>query len=134
MKKWLFCKNVILVIALALALPLTANAVDLQDFKLKTTQDLFDLCSTDEDNPKYVAAIHACHGYIAGAIHYHDAVTDREDLKRLICYPPTAVMSEAIIAYLSWCKANQGNKEIMSEAPVIGVVKALAGKYPCKKK
>lgn len=133
MKKWSFSKQVIIVSLLVLALPLAAMAAEVEDFKLKTTKDLFDLCSTQESDPKYVAAIHACHGYIAGAVHYHDALADGKKFKRLICYPPTAVMADAIMAYLKWCKDNLNDEKLMAEFPVIGVVRALGNKYPCKK-
>ena len=133
MKKWLLVKNVMVAALVVLVLPLAAHAAEVEDFQLKTTKDLYDLCSTPESDAKSVAAIHACHGYIAGAIHYHDALADGKEYKRLICYPPTAVMADAITAFFKWCQANLNDAKLMAELPVIGVVRALGNKYPCEK-
>ena len=54
-------------------------------------------------------------------------------MKRLICYPPTATIEDGIAAFLAWGKANSGNAKLMAEQPVIGLVRALAAKAPCKK-
>ena len=65
--------------------------------------------------------------------HYHDAVTDRNNLNRLICCPSSATLADGRSAFVAWAQANRDNKETMSELAVIGVVRALADKYPCPK-
>ena len=107
------------------------GAVEEADFKLKTTMDLYGICSVDSASPNFIPAIYACRGYIGGAVHYHDAVTDKDGLKRLICYGDTATLEEGRNAFLQWVNANKTNGKYMNEAPVVGLVRALADKYPC---
>ena len=107
--------------------------VEESHFKLKTTMDLYAICSVDSASPHFIPAIYACRGFIEGTVQYHDAVVDKKDLKRLICYSDTATLEEGRNAFLQWWQANKRNGEYMNELPVVGLVRALADKYPCSK-
>ena len=109
------------------------GAVEEADFKLKTTMDLYEVCSVDSASPNFIPAIYACRGFIGGAVQYHDAVTKHEDLAPFICPTPTATLEEARNAFLQWVRANNRNGQYMNEVPVVGLVRALADKYPCSK-
>lgn len=107
--------------------------VNEEDFSLQTTRNLYNICSVDEKNDHYVAAVYTCRGFMEGAVQYHDAVSEVKNLKRYICYPPTATLEEGRLAFLHWAKANSENAKFMGEAPVVGLVRSLAAEYPCKK-
>jgi hypothetical protein len=107
--------------------------VEETNFNLATTMDLYAICSVDSASPNFIPAIYACRGFIEGAVQYHDAVVDRKDLKRLICYGETATLEEGRNAFLQWVRANKRNGQYMNEIPVVGLVRALADKYPCSK-
>lgn len=119
---------------LVAAMPLSAGAVEESDFKFKTSRDLYDLCSVMDDDPNFLPAHWACRGFIEGTVQYHDGVSDKEHLKRLICYPPTATIADGKAAFITWGKNNLNNTEYMNEYPVLGVVRALSQKYPCQNK
>ncbi len=110
-----------------------AADVDEADFSLRTTENLYDLCSVTSDHPDYAPAIYACRSFLEATVQYHDAVSDGKTLKRLICYPSNANLEDARRAFLAWAEANAGNRKVMAEMPVIGVVRALEDKYPCKR-
>jgi len=114
------------------ALSQTVNAADADDYKFKTTQDLYNICSVKADAADYVPALHACRAFIEASVQYHDAVSDRKNLKRLICYTKDATIADGREAFLAWAKKNAGNEKSMNEMPVIGLVRALSAKYPCK--
>jgi hypothetical protein len=121
-------------IAAALAAVLgshSAIAVQDEDLDLDTTEDLYQVCSVQPGAAEYVAASFACRGFIEGAVQYHDAVSDRKHLKRLICYPKMATVADGRAAFVAWAQRNLGNRKAMEEVPVIGLVRALAVKYPC---
>ena len=109
----------------------TALAVQDDDMNFDTTVDLYQVCSVQPGAAESVAASFACRGFIEGAVQYHDAVTDRKQLKRLICYPTTATIADGRAAFVAWAKRNAGNTTLMDEVPVVGLVRALAEKYPC---
>jgi hypothetical protein len=122
-------------IAAALAAVLgsrSAIAVQDEDLDLDTTEDLYQVCSVQPGAAEYVAASFACRGFIEGAVQYHDAVSDRKHLKRLICYPKTATVADGRAAFVAWAERNLGSARLMDELPVIGLVRALSDKYPCK--
>lgn len=102
------------------------------DFNFDTTEDLYRVCSTAAESPEYVPATFACRAFIEATVQYHDAVSDRKTMKRLICYPKTATVADGRSAFLAWAEANKGDKTLMAEQPVVGLVRALAAKYPCK--
>jgi len=118
-------------IVLASALPLANAALSEASFDLKSTEDLHALCAATQEDELYVPANYACRGFIRGAVQYHDAVTDRKNLKPLICYPSTATIVDGEQAFVAWAEVNNGNAELMGEVPVIGLVRALAEKYKC---
>jgi hypothetical protein len=95
-------------------------------------QDLYDTCSVAPDAAAYDAGTYACLAFIGGAVQYHDAVSDRKHLKRLICYPEGATVTDGRAAFLAWAEKNRSNGERMNELAVVGLVRALAERFPCR--
>ena len=109
-----------------------ATAVEDDDLRFDTTSDLYALCAVTASAAEYPVANQACRAFIEAAVQYHDAVSDRKNLKRLICYPKHATIQDGKDAFVAWAKKNLGEKNRRKEIPVVGLVKALAAKYPCK--
>jgi hypothetical protein len=118
--------------AVGLALSGSLLAAQDEDFNFDTTEDLYQVCSTTPENPENIPATFACRAFIEATVQYHDAVSDRKKMKRLVCYPSTATIGDGRRAFLAWAEANSGNKTLMGEVPVVGLIRALAAKYPCK--
>ncbi len=102
------------------------------NFSLQTTRDLYELCSAPTDHPDYASANYSCRFFLEATVQYHDAVSNGKSFKRRICYPPTATLEDARIAFVAWAKANARSKVLMKKMAVMGVVRALEDKYPCK--
>lgn len=117
-------------LAAACSVP-SAMAVEDEDLRFKTTEDLYQVCSVAPAAAEYIPASFACRGFIEGAVQYHDAVTDRNNLKRLICYPQNATVADGRKAFVAWAKSNADNQNMMGEVPDVGLVRALAAEYPC---
>ncbi len=124
--------SLLLVIAVMGLSPTFARATDATNFVLKTTEDLYVVCSTPSGDTLRVEAINFCEGYLLGALSYHDEITDRKNLKRIICYPPSATRNEGIQAFIDWAAGHQRDQKFMNEPPVVGAVRGLAAKWPCK--
>ena len=123
----------IAVIALVgLGLSMQAAAVSDEHFDFDTTADLYRVCATPTNAPEYTVASFSCRAFIEAAVQYHDSVAGKKRLKRLICYPKTATIADGRKAFVSWAEANQNNQQLMGELPVVGLVRALAAKYPCR--
>jgi hypothetical protein len=120
-----------LVASVLLAQP--AWAVDNDDLRFDNTEDLFQICKVEADQPDYAVASFACRGFIEGAVQYHDAVTDRRNLKPLICYPKGTTVADGRAAFVAWAQKHSSNAKLMGELPVIGLVRALAAAYPCNR-
>ncbi len=110
----------------------TADAVQAKDFSFDTTHDLYDVCATNPDDANYVTASLACRAFIEATVQYHDEVTNRKNLKPLICYPKGTTIDDGKAAFLAWAQKHGSNKRLMAEQPVVGLVRSLASKYPCK--
>lgn len=63
---------------------------------------------------------------------YHDGISSHNKLKRLICYPSNATIEDGKQAFVAWAKQHAGDKKLMTEQPVVGLMRSLAAKYPCK--
>lgn len=109
-----------------------ATAVEDDDLRFDTTDDLYAVCAVTASAAEYPVANQACRAFIEAAVQYHDAVSDRKNLKRLICYPKSATIQDGKDAFVAWAKKNVGDNNLRKEIPVVGLVKALAAKYPCK--
>ena len=118
--------------AVGLAAPSLVAAVEENDLAFETTEDLIQVCATPVDDPAYVPAQTACTAFIEATLQYHDEVSDRKNLKRLICYPVGTSIADGRAALLKWADQHAGDAAKMSELPVIGLVRALADAYPCK--
>jgi hypothetical protein len=109
-----------------------ATAVEEEDLNLYTVRDLYDTCSVAADSADYVPAVLACRAFIGATVQYHDAVSDQEHMKRLVCYPKGATVDEGRNIFVSWAKRRLDQEARMGEAAVVGVVRALADRYPCR--
>jgi hypothetical protein len=112
--------------------PTLARATDATSFVLKTTQDLYTVCSTPASDPLRASAINFCEGYLLGVVSYHDAVSDREHLKPFICYPQGITRDQGIQAFIDWAASHQQDSKLMNDPALVGAVRGLAAKWPCK--
>jgi hypothetical protein len=109
-----------------------AGATTAEDFQVKTTQDLLDLCTVSASDPQAQQAIHFCHGYLLGAFHYHLAESDGPDAaKRLACIPSAITRNDAVAMFVEWVKAHP---QYLKELPVETEFRFLTEKWPCAKK
>lgn len=124
-------KKIKILLLFGLLVPAIASAVSEEDFKVTTTQDLVDLCTTPDTDAKYQEAIHFCHGYLVGAYHYHYMANEGPKSEQKICFPdPRPTRNAAIGEVVSWM---QKHPEYMNETPVETAFRSLHDLWPCKK-
>lgn len=117
---------------LAIGMAQPAAAVEEKNFSFDTTEDLYRICTVEAADAAFTASQVACTAFIEATVQYHDAVSDRKQLKRLICYPQGATIADGRTAFLAWAQKNAGDAKRMAELPVVGLVRALSKAYPCK--
>jgi hypothetical protein len=102
-----------------------------ENFRLDTTRDLIALCGVDAGDPHAVAAIHMCHGYVTGLVHFH-IVMGRALEGRVYCMDdqnrPTR--DQVIAMLVEWSRARPQHDSLEA---VDGVVRWAADTYPCNK-
>jgi len=109
-----------------------AVAVENADFRFDTTKGLYSVCAVPADAAEYPLARQACRAFIEAVAQYHDAVSKPGKLKRLVCFPPNATIEDGVTAFNAWAAAKAGDAQAMGAPPVLGLLRALAAKYPCK--
>jgi hypothetical protein len=73
---------------LGILLPgLAGSVVTEEDFMVKMTRNLINLCTASPQDEYYEEAIHFCHGYLVGAYHYSLAEASNDPNKLLVCFP-----------------------------------------------
>lgn len=125
-------KKLACAVAFLMALPSLAQAgVTEQDFTLDTTEDLIDLCSVDPQDPQAVAAIHMCHGYVLGLMHFH-TVIGRALEGHVYCMDDAErpTRDQAIALLVTWSSANPQHNSLEA---VDGVLQWAIETYPCSK-
>ena len=107
-----------------------ARAAEPDDFRAVTASDLVALCATTPEEPNYVAAIHFCHGFAAGAYQYYQAIAAASPDERYVCPPATPPSrSEAISGFTGWMESRPG---MAFKPPVEALFQYLGETYPCK--
>ena len=119
--------------ALALSLIATVGVargeVAQDNFLMRNTADLRDLCSAPQSSPIYTAAINFCHGFAVGVFRVLQAETAAGGLRGLFCTPnPAPSRDEAIAGFVRWAQANPSQ---MEQPPADGIATYLAHQYPC---
>ena len=64
-----------------------SDGYTLEDFSLRTTGDLVDICTLEQSHPDFIAAKAFCYGFFEGGIHYDDAISTSPTYKRISCSP-----------------------------------------------
>ena len=121
---------IFLLVAAILVLPVFAGAVSKEDFEVKTTQNLINLCSVPPDDPLVKEAIHFCNGFLVGAYAYYQASSDGNQGVRLVCIPdPPPSRNAAVGMFINWVKEHP---QYLGEKPVETEFRFLMEKWPCK--
>lgn len=122
-----------MLLALALALaPFTASAqtdgYTLDDYQLRTSGDLLDICMLDSSHPQYWEARGFCLGYFAGGIHLHDALAVGGNLPQIACPAEGVTRSDVVEAFVIYAQAHP---EHLEERPMDTVFRAVTDRWPC---
>lgn len=123
----------LLVIILAMGIsPLASAAVTQDNFLVRSTQDIVDLCKAGEKDPLYTAAVNFCQGYLVGAYDYYRASVAGPKKKPFVCPPePAPSRNEAIQEFVKWAQANP---QYMKDPAVETQFRFLVEKWPCPTK
>lgn len=126
----MFWKLAVLLGAFMTIAPLPASAVTEDDFLVRTTGNLINLCTVEEQDELKEEAIHFCHGYLVGAYHYLKASTAGPGAEQVVCLPEPPPSREAAISmFIEWAKAHP---QYMNELPVETELRFLTETWPCK--
>jgi hypothetical protein len=119
-----------LVVAVILVFPGVLWAVTKEDFEVKTTQNLLNLCTVAPNDPMVKEAIHFCNGYLVGAYAFYDAWSGHVKGDHLVCLPdPHPSRDAAVGMFMEWIKAHP---QYLGERPVETEFRFLIEKWPCK--
>ena len=109
----------------------SAGATNDASFRFDTTANLYEVCSLNQEAPGFVVANQACRAFIEAAVQYHDEISARRKLKRLVCYPKGTTIEDGKQVFIEWANRKSDDAKLMAEQPVVGLMRALAAKYPC---
>ena len=120
-----------LIMMLGILLPGLANsAVTEEDFVVKTTQNLINLCTASPQDPLYGDAVNFCQGYMVGAYHYSIAEHSKDTKNLFVCLPePKPSRNEVVALFVAWAQAHP---QFMTDMPVETQFRFMAEKWPCK--
>lgn len=87
------------------------------------------LCSADQSDPLYEAAVNFCQGHAIGTYQVLHELMAAEPKLRLFCIQaPGPSRNDAIAAFVTWVKAHPDRG---AKIPVESVAAFLAETYPC---
>ena len=104
-----------------------SDGYSLDDFKLRTANDLVDVCTIEPGHRDYETAVAFCYGFFEGAAHYDDVVA-ASSRAEIVCIPPQVTRTQAVAVFIAH---NKANPQYGSEAPIDAIFRALIAKWPC---
>ena len=108
---------------------LANSAVTEEDFVVKTTQNLINLCTASPQDPRYEEAVNFCQGYMVGAYHYYIAEHSKDPKNLFVCLPdPKPSRNEVVALFVAWAKAHP---QYMTDMPVESQFRFMSEKWPC---
>jgi hypothetical protein len=119
----------VLVIYAAVTASPTQAAVTVDNFLVRNSGDLADLCSAAQTDPLYTAAVNFCQAFVLGVFR----VLQEEEVAgpRVHMFCPTSPMptrSEAVASFVQWVRADPSRSTLSGTD---GVAAFLAQRYPC---
>ena len=124
-------RNVFTLMLILLVVPLCALAATPDQFRVRSTADLVEICSTPASDPMYAAAMGFCHGFGVGAYQYYRASVSGPEGKPFVCLSdPPPSRTEGLRMFVAWARENP---QYMSEPAVETLFRWLVAKWPCRK-
>ena len=114
----------------AVAAPGLAHAAVTQDnFVVRSTADLVTLCTAEQSDPLYTAAVNFCHGYAEGAVDVEEAHEAQKGARKLFCLPtPPPPRGAELSSFITWPTSQPARLDMPA---IDGLFIYLAGRYPC---
>jgi hypothetical protein len=112
--------------------PVCALAATPDQFRVRNTADLVEICSTPANDSMYAAAMGFCHGYAVGAYHYYKATVSGPQGKPFVCVPdaPRPTRTEGLQMFVTWARENPQH---MEEPAVEALFRWLVATWPCRR-
>ncbi len=107
-----------------------SDTYGLDDYKLDSAKDLYDVCTVPPSHKDHAVAKAFCVGYFEGGIHLHDVLAEADDFPNIACAPDTTTRAEVVEVFVEYAKANP---QYYAERPMDAVFRALVNKWPCSK-
>lgn len=107
----------------------TNAGYNLNDYQVRSAQDLLAICTLDSMHTDYNEARSFCYGYLEGGRAYHDGLVALDDYAPIVCPPPNATRRDAAGVFVAFLTARP---EHAGKPAMQVVVRALAEKWPCK--
>lgn len=125
-------RNLFALMLVTLAGPVCALAATPDHFRVRSTADLVEICSTPANDALYAAAMGFCHGYAVGAYQYYLATVSGPDAKPFVCVPaaPPPSRTEGLQMFVAWARENP---QQMGEPAVEALFRWMVSKWPCRK-
>ncbi len=119
----------IALVAIGLALVVTAQAAPAPHYQLHTAAELSRLCATPSSESDHVTAVAFCHGVLAGAYGYFMSVTPVAD--RFVCPPnPAPTRTQVANGFVAWLKARP---QYSNDGAIDALFRYAAEAFPCKR-
>ncbi len=121
-------------LAAALACSVPTDAAEpsegfaLDDFELRSTQDLLDICTLDKNDPRRFEAEAFCYGYFKGGADYHRALTSGSRYPPIACPAPGVTARDVVAVFVDYARAHP---EYLNEHPMDTAFRAVSAKWPC---
>jgi Rap1a immunity proteins len=111
--------------------PVCVLAATPEHFRVRSTADLIEICSTPANDSMYPASLSFCHGFAVGAYQYYRASVSGPEGKPFVCLPdPPPSRTEGLQMFVAWARENPQH---MGEPAVETLFRWSATTWPCRK-
>jgi len=99
------------------------------DFELRDTESLLDICTVEETNESYWGALAFCYGFFQGGVHYHRALANGPSFDPIACPADQVTLRQLVSVFVAYAGANPIYSD---EPPMDTVFRAVSDQWPCE--
>lgn len=115
--------------AVAIADAAAQDGFAFDDFELRNTESLLDICTVEQTNESYWAAVSFCYGFFQGGVHYHRALANGPNFDPIACPADQVTLRQLVPVFVAYARANPIYSD---EPPMDTVFRAVADQWPCE--
>lgn len=105
-----------------------SSGFSFDDFTLRTTEDLLDICTLEPSHTSHFEAQAFCFGYFQGGADFHEALAAGPGFEPIACPTGEVTVRDVVEVFVAYARAHP---ELLDARPMDTAFRAVGERWPC---